>query len=234
MVACGLAHHIHRGAFALRYGPYIFYVLFLQHHAHALLALVAYYLFRREGLVAYRECIDLYLAAGLLYKLRESVEVAACAMVVDRYYRVVVILGEGAYHVRHSLLHLGVGTLHGIQFYARCILSCLYRRHSSAAHADTVIVAAHNHYGLSGLGGALYGILGCCIPYTSGEHYHLVVGIHLSVLVMFECQERPAYQWLAVFVAEVRCSVRSFDEDLCRGLVEPGAGIHHKLPGMAP
>ena len=45
VVACGLAHHIHRGAFALCDGPHIVEILLFQHHAHALLALVAYYLF---------------------------------------------------------------------------------------------------------------------------------------------------------------------------------------------
>ncbi len=41
MVACGLAHHIHRCAFAVGDGLDIFDVLLLQHHTHTLLALVA-------------------------------------------------------------------------------------------------------------------------------------------------------------------------------------------------
>ena len=230
MVAGGLADHIYRGALALSHTFHIGYILGIHHHTHALLALVAHDLLGREGLVAHGEGIDVDFAAGLLHKLREGVEVASGAMVVDRNHGILLPLGQGADHIGHALLHLGVGTLHGVELDGVGILPGLHRAYGAAAHADAVVVTTHHHYFLAGYGCALDGIFPGCVAHAAGKHYHLVIGIHAAVLVVLEGEQRAADERLAEFVAEVRGAVRGLDQDLGRGLIEPHAGIHHQLP----
>ncbi len=131
----------------------------------------------------------------------------ARTVVVNRHDGIVVVFGQCADYVRHTLLHLGVGTLHGIKLNARGILSGLDRRYGSAAHADAIVVTAHHHHGFARFGHTLDGILGGCIAYAAGEHDYLVIGIHLAVFVMLECEQRTADEGLAIFVAEVRRTV---------------------------
>ena len=50
---------------------------------------------------------------------------------------------------------------------------------------------------------------------------------------MLECQERTADKRLSEFVAEVAGTVRSLDENVGRGLIEPYSRIHHQLPATA-
>ena len=67
---------------------------------------------------------------------------APCAVVVDRYDRVVIRFGQGPYHVCGALLHLWVGSLHGIQFDTRGVAARVNRRNSPATHTNAVIVSA--------------------------------------------------------------------------------------------
>ncbi len=83
VVAGGLAHNVHRGALAPGHTLHIGYVSGVNYQAHALLALVAHNLLGREGLVAHGKGIEVDMSAGLLDKLRESVEMSAGAMVVN-------------------------------------------------------------------------------------------------------------------------------------------------------
>ncbi len=232
VVVRSLAYHIQRSALAVSDSFYIFNVFFIHYHAHALLALVAHDFFRRESRVANRKRSYRDMAAGGLNQLRQSVEVTACAMVMYRDYRVHVILGKGAYHVRHTLLHLRVGALHGVQLNRVVVFAGLYRRHRAAAHADAIVVATHQHDFLAGSGFALYGIFLGRETNAAGKHYHLVVGIELAVLVMLESKHRTANQRLAKLIAEVRRAVRSLDKNLGRRLVKPHARIHHQLPAV--
>ena len=52
---------------------------------------------------------------------------ASRAMVVDRHNGIVVALGKRADNIADTFLHLGVGTLNGIQLDGIAILSCLNR-----------------------------------------------------------------------------------------------------------
>ena len=65
------------------YAFYQRYVGSVYHEAHAFLAFVAYYFFVGESGVAYWKCVDVDDAACRFNKLREGIEVAACAVVVD-------------------------------------------------------------------------------------------------------------------------------------------------------
>ena len=67
---------------------------------------------------------------------------APCAVVVDGNDRVVVRFGQGPDHVCGTLLHLRVGSLHGIQLDTRGIATRVNRRNGSATHTNAVIVSA--------------------------------------------------------------------------------------------
>ena len=65
-----------------------------------------------------------------------------CAVVVDRYDRVVIRFGQGPYHVCGALLHFRIGSLHGIQFNTRGVAARVNRRNGPATHTNAVIVSA--------------------------------------------------------------------------------------------
>ena len=145
-VAGGLAYHIHRGALALGYLLHVLYVLLVDEQPHALLALVGYDFLGRQRLVADGQLRHVYLAAAFFHQLRQTVQVACTAVVVDRHHRVLVFLAEGAHQVVCALLHLGVGALDGVQFDAVRITAGIYRRHAAATESDAVVVAAYHHH----------------------------------------------------------------------------------------
>ena len=114
-VAGGLAHDVERGALALGYLAHMVNMLFVDEQAHALLALVGNDFLRREGLVANGQLGHVNLAAALLDQLRQAVQVAGRAVVVDAHHGVDIFLAEGTHQVVGAFLHLGVGTLHGVE-----------------------------------------------------------------------------------------------------------------------
>ena len=67
---------------------------------------------------------------------------APCAVVVDGNDGVVVRLGQSPYHVCGPLLHLWVGSLHGIQLNTRGVAARVNRRNGPATHTNAVIVSA--------------------------------------------------------------------------------------------
>ena len=67
---------------------------------------------------------------------------APCAVVVDGNDRVVIRFGQGPDHVCGPLLHLWVGSLHGIQLNAGGVAARVNRRNSPATHTNAVIVSA--------------------------------------------------------------------------------------------
>ena len=120
-VASGFAHHIHRGALALGNLTHVFDVLLLYEQAHALLALVGNDFLGRECGVANGQLGHVDLSTALLNQLAQAVNVACRTVVVDRYYGVDVLLAQGAHQVVGTLLHFGVGALHGVEFDAAAV-----------------------------------------------------------------------------------------------------------------
>ena len=82
---------------------------------HALLALVGNDFLGRERGVADGQCRHVDAAAAFLHEFREAVHVACRTVVVDRHHGIHLLLAKGADEVVGTLLHLGVGTLHGVE-----------------------------------------------------------------------------------------------------------------------
>ena len=232
VVGSGLTHHIQRAAFALCDACHPLYIVGVEHHAHAFLTLITNDLLGRQSLVTYRKSIEIDMAAGSLNQFRQSVEMSACAVVVDRHDRIAVALGKSTYDIADTLLHLGIGSLHSVQLDSVGILTCSDRRNGAAAHTDAVVVATHHHYLLTRLWSAFDSVARCGEAYASGKHDHLIISIELAVLIVLKRKQRSANQRLTEFISEIRRSVRSLDEYVARCLIKPHTRIHHQLPAM--
>ncbi len=230
-VARRLADNVHRRALAVGNFAEPLHVFLVHDQAHALLALVAHNLAVREGLVAHGQGVHVDVAARLLHKLREAVEVPAGAVVVDGDDGVGVALDQGAYGVQDALLHLRVGALDGVELNLVAIFAGVDARDGAAAHADAVVVAAEQDHVLAFRGGLLEGVAPLGEAHAAGHHDDLVVGQRAPALLVLVGQERAAYHGLPELVAEVAGAVRGLDEDLGGGLVEPLAGADATLPG---
>ena len=207
MVVGSLADNVERSTLALGDGANPLDVLLFNNHTHALLRLVADDFLRRQCWVANWKSIDVDVAASSLHEFRQSVEVAACTVVVDRDNRVGICFGQCANHVGNTFLHFRVGTLHGIEFDGVVVLSGVDRRHSAAAHTDAVVIATHQHHTFVRLRLALDGIALCSEADTTGKHDNLVVGKLLAVLLMLERKHRAADERLAELVTEVGSAI---------------------------
>ena len=100
-------------------------------------------------------------------------------MVVDRNDGVVVTFAQGTHHVVGTFLHLGVGTLHGVELDARSILARIDRRHGATAHTDAVVVATDEDDLLASLRRTLQRITHLAIAHATCQHDDLVVAIFL-------------------------------------------------------
>ena len=227
-VACGLADDIQRGTLALS-----------DEQSHALLALVGDDLLGRECLVADRQLGHVDLAAAVLDKLREAVEVAGGAVVMDGNYRVDIFFHEGAHEVVGTLLHLRVGTLHGVELDAIAIASGIDRRDATTTETDAIVVTADDDDVVACLWLFLQTVALLAVADATGEHDHLVIAIDLTGLLAFDglavgrcgcvaCgalifkgQQRTRDEWLTELITEVRGSVGCFDENLLRRLIKP-------------
>ncbi len=141
-IASGLADDVHRSTLAVGDFAKAIDIFFRHYEPHALLALIADNLAVGEGLVTYWEGVHVDVAASLLDKLGEAVEVSACAMVVDGDDWVVVALDEAADGIEDALLHLRVGALDCVQLDLVAILAGVDAGDGAAAHADAVVIAA--------------------------------------------------------------------------------------------
>ena len=232
MVARGLAHHVHRGAFALGNLLHMFDGLLFDEQAHALLTLVGDDLLSREGLVADRQLAHVNQSATLLYQLAQTVYVACRAVVVDGDYGVALLFAEGAHHVVGTLLHLRIGALHGVQLNAAAVATGVNRRYRATAQADAVVVTAQYHHLFASLGCALQAVAARAVAHATGQHDDFIVAIKrfIGVLLVLEGEHRATDQRLAELVAEVAGTVRGLDQNLLRGLVEPFAHGQQLLP----
>ena len=148
----------------------------------------------------------------------------ACrTVVVDRHHGVHLLLAKGADEVVGTLLHLGIGALHGVELDAARIASRLDRRHGAAAQSDAVVVAAYHHHLVALLRRAFQAVAARAVTHAAGQHDHFVVAVLLAVLRVLEGKHGTRDEGLPELISEVRRAVGGLDEDLLRRLVEPGA-----------
>ena len=229
-VAGCLAYNVQRSTLALCDATYMVDVLLVDEQAHALLTLVGDDFLRRKCFVADRQLSHVDFAAALLNKLRETVEVTCRTVVVDRNYRVYILLAQSANEVVCTLLHLRVGTLHGVQLDAVAVATSINRRYRATAQADAVVVAAYNDNLVALLRLLLQTVALCAVAYAACKHDNLVVSVLLGAFLMLEGEHRTGDERLSELVAEVRRTVRCLDENLLWCLIQPLAYGHDVLP----
>ena len=115
MVARGFAYHIHRGTFAFGYLFHMFDRFFFNQQSHTLLRFVGYDFFCRKCFVSDRQLVHVNQSAAILNQFRQAVYVTCRTVVMDGNNRVGIFFAEGAHYIVCAFLHLGVGTLYGIQ-----------------------------------------------------------------------------------------------------------------------
>ena len=146
-------------------------------------------------------------------------------VVVDAHHGVHLLLAERTHQVVGTFLHLGVGTLHGIQLDAAGVATRIHRRHTAATQTDAVVVATHHNNLVAFLRSALQAVALGAVTYTTCQHDDLVVTIFLCrvalLLGMLEGEHRTTDEWLTELVAEVTRTVRCLDENLLGSLIEP-------------
>ena len=154
-------------------------------------------------------------------------------MVVDRDYRVVRLLAQGADGVVDAALHFGVRTLNGVQLNRVVVLARCHRRHCAATHTDAVVVAAQNHHFVARLRVGLQAVFLFGVTHAAGHHYHLVETEFLVLLKVLHCEQASADERLSELVAEVARTVRRLDKNLLRCLIEPRTRLCGLLPRAA-
>ena len=160
------------------------------------------------------------------------------AVVVDGHHGVHVFLAECAHQIVGTLLHLGVGTLHGVQLNAVAVATGVHARHAAAAQTDAVVVATHHHHLVAGLWLLLQTVALGAVAHAACQHDDLVVGIFCRNsgcigrhgLLMLEGEYGAADEGLSELVAEVRGTVGCLDENLFGALVEPLANGQDVFP----
>ena len=235
-IASGLAHHVHRRTLTLGNTTHMLNVLLVDEQTHAFLTLVGDDLLRRQGLVADGQLGHIDLAATLLDQLGETVQVACRTVVVDGDDGVDILLTERTHEVVGTLLHLRVGTLHGIQLDAVAVATRVDRRHRAAAQTDAVVVATDHHHLVALLRLLLQTVALGAIAHTASQHDDFVVSVFswrvgrlvtlstcrlVHSLLMLEGEHRTADEGLTELVAEVTGTVRCLDQNLLRRLIEP-------------
>ena len=161
-------------------------------------------------------------------------------MVVDRNNGVHIFLAQCAHQVVGTLLHLGIGTLDGIQLNAVTVSAGINRRHTAATQADAVVVATDHDDLVAFLGFLLQTVALRAVAHATGQHDDLVVGILrraysntvavYGTLLMLKREHGAADEWLTELVAEVAGTIGSLDENLLGRLVEPLANRQDVLP----
>ena len=229
-VARGLADHVERGTLALGYLAHVVQMLLVDKQAHALLALVGDNLLGAQRLVADGQAGHVDTAATLLHQLGEAVEMACRTVVVDAHHGVGILLYQCAHQIVGTLLHLGVGTLHGVELYAVRVAACIYRRYRATAQTDAVVVATYHHDLVAFLRLLLQAVALLAVAHASSEHDDLVVAQLLVALIVLESEQRTGDERLAKLVSEVAGTIGCLDEDLLRSLIEPLAYRQQVFP----
>ena len=230
-IARSLAHHIHWCAFAFRNLAHMVEVFLVDEEAHALLALVGDDFFSRECCVANGEFRHVDLSATFLYQFGETVHMTCRTVVVDRNNGVHLLFAKRTDKVVGALLHFGISSLNGVEFYTGGIATRINGADTTAAQTDAIIVATDNYHLIAFFRRAFEAISFGAVAHTSGQHNHFVVAIFLIVFLMLKSKHRTRNQRLAEFVSKVGSTIRSLDENLFGRLIEPLAHGEHILPG---
>ena len=145
-----------------------------------------------------------------------------CAVVMDGDDGIVVAFREGADHVLHTLLHLRIGALYGVELYGASVLTGIDGADGTAPHTDTVVITAEEKDLLAGLGFTLLRIATAGIAYPASEHDDLVEAIGVGICfvgLVLEGKYRATDQRLTELIPEVTSTIRCFRQDLTRRLI---------------
>ena len=194
-------------------------MFFLNQQSHAFLRFVGYDFLRRQSLVTNRQFGHIYQSTALLHQLGKTVHMSGRTVVVYGNHRIHVLFAQCTHQIVGTLLHLGIRTLHGIQFDAGRIASRIHRRNRTAAQTDTVVVTADHYDLVAFLRRSFQTVALCAVSHASGQHNHLVITVTFAVLLMFKCQYGTGNQRLPELVTEVGSPVRCLDQNLFRSLV---------------
>ena len=102
---------------------HMFQMLLLNEKSHTLLTFVGNYFFGRKGGVANGKARHVDESATIFHQFAETVDVAGRAVVVDADDGIYLFFAKSSDDVVGSFLHLGVGTLYGIQFDTAAVAS---------------------------------------------------------------------------------------------------------------
>ena len=102
-------------------------------------------------------------------------------MVVDRYDGVHILLAECTHQVVGTFLHLGVGTLNGIQFDAIAITTRINRRYGTTTEADAVIITTDHDHLVAFLGLFFQTVALRAVTNTTSQHDDFVVSVFCRV-----------------------------------------------------
>ena len=229
-VAGRFTDHEHRCTLAFGYLTHVFDMFFLNQQSHAFLRFVGYDFLRRQSLVANRQFGHIYQSTALFHQLGETVHMSGRTVVVNGNHRIHVLFAQCTHQIVGTLLHLGIRTLHGIQFDAGRITSRIYRRNRTAAQTDTVVIAAYHYDLVAFLRRAFQAVALRTVSHASGQHDHLVITVTFTILLMLESQYGTGNQRLPEFVSEIGSPVRRLDQNLFRSLVQPLAHRQDVLP----
>ena len=149
---------------------------------------------------------------------------------MDADYWVLIVLNECTNQVVGTLLHLRVGTLNSVQLDTVAVTTCIYRRNRTATETYAIVITTYYDHLVALLWLALFIVTLLAVAYTTSEHDYLVVSILLAVLLVLESKHRTGDERLTELVTEVRSTVRCFDEDLLRSLIEPFAHRQDVFP----
>ncbi len=128
-------------------------------------------------------------------------------MIVDRDNGIDITLAESAHQIVGTLLHFGVGTLHGIQFDATRIATRIDRRHRASAQSDAIVITTNDYNLVALLRLFLQSIALGAVAHATSEHDNLIVTVFLAALLMFEGEHRTSDEGLSKLISEVGSTV---------------------------
>ena len=187
-IACGLSDDVKRRTLPFGYLADVFDVLLVDEESHAFLAFVGDDFLGRECRVADGKLRHVNESAALFHKLGEAVDVSRATMIMDADHGIHFLFAKRTHQVIGTLLHFGVGSLHGIEFYTTAVATCIHTGNAAAAKADAIVITAHDHYLIAFLGFFLEAIALRAIAHAACQHDDFVVGILLVALLMLECE----------------------------------------------
>ncbi len=157
---------------------------------------------------------------------------------MDGNYRIHIFLTQRTHKVIGTLLHLRIGTLHGIELNTTGITTGIHRGNRTATKTDAVVVTTHYDNLVALLRRTLQAVALGAIAHTTSQHDDLVVAILLIhflavdvlLLLVLEGQHRTRDERLTELITEVAGTVRCLNQYLFWSLIEPFAHRHQVFP----